>query len=76
MTTIDTIKLDPNGNLIPEPIRYDDNPTVGYVLTKREYFAALAMQGILTKNNSTKEVIAEMAVEHADALIKALNKEK
>jgi hypothetical protein len=48
-------------------------------LTKREYFAAMAMQGIATKKGS--QVFADMpgfgrdAVRLADALIDALNKE-
>lgn len=42
-------------------------------LTKREYFAALAMQGLLS-NPVVMGNLAEMAVEHADALINELNK--
>jgi methyl coenzyme M reductase beta subunit len=54
-------------------------------LTKREYFAALAMQGLLANNmifNSfgketiTKNILTEIAVISADALINYLNKEK
>lgn len=51
-------------------------------LTKREYFAAMAMQGLLASftqksaigawNNETKET-AEASVNFADALINALN---
>lgn len=45
-------------------------------LTKREYFAAMAMQGFianhLTVGNSAVE-ISEMAVLHADCLITQLN---
>lgn len=58
----------------------------GYGLTKREYFAAMAMQGL--RANVTEDVIelavqtkipmeaiiAKCAVQHADALIKELNK--
>lgn len=48
-----------------------------YGLTKREHFAAMAMQGLLA--NSSLQVgfsgKAEWATEAADALIKALNKE-
>lgn len=47
-------------------------------LTKREYFAALAMQGILVESKSldTKNLktMAGISVETADALIEALNK--
>lgn len=47
-------------------------------LTKREYFAAIAMQGLLaceSNNNESYARIAEWAVKHADALITALNGE-
>ena len=54
-------------------------------LTKREYFAAMAMQGLLASftqksaigawNNETKET-AEASVHLADALINALNETK
>jgi hypothetical protein len=45
-------------------------------LTKREYFAALAMQGLLTNTNLKYhfERIANDSVDISDALIKALNK--
>ena len=64
----------------------DDNTTsYGYAsqystyerrgLTKREYFAAIAMQGILSSKIQTDSVfVANYAVEYADALIEALNK--
>lgn len=55
-------------------------------LTKREYFAARAMQGLLAenkidwgmwdinKNHSVKYLVARNAIEFADALIAELNK--
>lgn len=54
-------------------------------LTKREYFAAMAMQGILSASHSDAESsagfyspqdknIAIMSVQYADALINELNK--
>ncbi len=51
-------------------------------LTKREYFAAMAMQGLLARNtesptltiNGVKKYYEESAVIFADALIEALNK--
>lgn len=48
---------------------------VEYGLTKREYFAAKAMQGIMADPESvgTFESIAKRSVDIADALIKALN---
>ena len=52
----------------------------GYIakgLTKREYFAAMAMQGLCSNSkayeNLTDERLAEIALINADALINALN---
>lgn len=48
-----------------------------YGLTKREYFSAMALQGLLANvNHSRNPVHAEDAVFLADALINALNKEQ
>ena len=46
-------------------------------LTKREYFAALAMQGILCDGDGghSERSLANTAVNMADALIEALNKD-
>lgn len=59
-------------------------------LTKREYFAAMAMQGMLAQDDLTfgrtipigefegwkdYQLVVRQAVESADALIEALNKE-
>ena len=46
-------------------------------LTKREYFAAMAMQGILSShvgNDYGYEELADYAIDQADALIIELNK--
>ena len=45
-------------------------------LTKREYFAAMAMQGFLTSlsDHNPKYTCAKWAVEAADCLIEELNK--
>ena len=44
-------------------------------LTKREYFAAMALQGLLAKYGSDYQVqIAKDAIYWADALIEELNK--
>ena len=51
-------------------------------LTKREYFAALAMQGLLANPVEIVQMgygpdsFAKCAVESADALIEALNKDR
>lgn len=47
-------------------------------LTKREYFAAMAMQGILAANNKSNvnlTHVGEASVMAADELINALNKQ-
>jgi len=44
-------------------------------LTKREYFAAMAMQGLFANPNYTNNLFAVDAVRNADDLIVALNKE-
>jgi hypothetical protein len=53
----------------------------GHGLTKREYFAAMAMQGMLSNifdlgesGTISQDFIASHAVVQADALINALNK--
>ena len=46
-----------------------------YGLTKREYFAAMAMQGLVDRHISY-EVVAEHAVKYGDALLKELDKPK
>jgi len=50
-------------------------------LTKREYFASMAMQGLLSNSSVmntqiTKTLMANLAIGSADALIEQLNKEK
>ncbi len=54
----------------------NDSATV-FGLTKREYFASLAMQAILSSKIQTDLVfVSNYSVEYADALIEALNKVK
>lgn len=53
-------------------------PSVDGGITKREYFAVLAMQGNLaacTNSYPDPETLAEKSVKYADALIAALNKQ-
>lgn len=53
------------------------NFNVSYGLTKREQFAAMAMQGILSCDNSEfSHVAAQRAVECADALLFELENSK
>ena len=66
------------GNLPAYPIEAEKTYYLG--LTKRELFAAMAMQGLLSdmefiKKNSTGLTAVELAVCTADALIAELNKE-
>ena len=42
-------------------------------LTKREWFAGMAMQGLLASNRTA---VVQSAVEHADAIIKALSEQE
>ena len=59
-------------------ILYMDNYT-SEGLTKREYFAAMAMQGIISNKDGLDikiERIVESAVDTADALIEELNKKR
>lgn len=58
-------------NAYPNPLR---GGTGG--LTKRELFAAMAMQGLLASEvTATHEEFAASAVEQADALLAALEKQ-
>lgn len=43
-------------------------------LTKREYFAAIAMQGLISSNQLPPHQYATLAVAQADKLIEELNK--
>ena len=70
-----------NGNdLIQQERETFGNTTLHEGLTKREYFAAMAMQGwvaggYMTNSVDGRALAAERSVIHADALIEALNKE-
>ena len=52
------------------------SPATGIGLTKREYFAALAMQGYCAHPLVDVRITASWAVQQADALIAELNKER
>lgn len=44
-----------------------------YGMTKREYFAGLAMQRLIVRSNyDDYESVAKMSIKYADALLKAL----
>lgn len=65
-------------NDLAYPVRKMD--TINYTgLTKREYFASMALQGIIANKDGLDikiERIAESAVDMADALIEELNKKR
>jgi len=67
-----------NGNDLSHPVKYlhDEDFFCLGGLTKREWFAARAMQGILADSNATGEFkkVSRLAVFHADALIDELSK--
>jgi hypothetical protein len=45
-------------------------------LTKREYFAAMAMQGLLSNGSLGDRLVSQNAVIYADLLIEELNKQQ
>ena len=45
-------------------------------VTKREYFAAMAMQAMANNNSITVETVAAWSVQYADALLAELAKEQ
>lgn len=69
----------------PDPMRGADSSFINQDpssnqsgLSKREYFAAMATIGILSSGrvNVVDSDISRYSVEHADALIEALNKQQ
>jgi len=59
-----------------EPVYPNKFVPILYGLTKREYFAAMAMQGLLALGGVVYQSPVKSAVEYADALIEELNKTK
>jgi hypothetical protein len=64
------VKTKPNEPI--QPIEYNDNYSNG--LTKREYFAAMALQALLEDNTIERKYCVQSAVDYADDLINELNK--
>jgi hypothetical protein len=58
--------------VFPQNVEHPDGNVTSKGLTKREYFAAMAMQGLLSNPNTSFET--RDAVIIADALIAELNK--
>jgi len=70
------MKTNPNEPI--HTIEYNNN-YISNGLTKREYFAVMALQGIISNKDGLDikiERIVESAVDTADALIEELNKTK
>ncbi len=65
------IKTNPDEPI--QPIEYNGN-YLSNGLTKREYFAAMALQGLLANNNKEYAYCVISAVEFANDLIDELNK--
>lgn len=64
-------------NTFPVTIEDNGSPSVTHLgLTKREYFAGLAMQGLLSNSEriGTADRYAEISIEFADELLKQLEK--
>ena len=76
--TRDDIKIIVSQSAFPQKIEHPDGDIYTKGLTKREYFAAMAMQGMLANTNvsygaSDAVFYTSDAVFWADKLIKALN---
>lgn len=63
------------GDSLINTIEYNNN-YISTGLTKREYFAAMALQGLLANDSGLITSKARDAVKAADALIEELNKTK
>lgn len=78
------MKTNPNEPINPVELQHQDHEMLAKDygqfkgLTKREYFAAMAMQGLLVNGMQLgmthEEEISKQAVVYADALISELNK--
>ena len=72
--TRDDIKIIVSQSAFPQKIEHPDGDIYTKGLTKREYFAAMAMQGLIDQYKIEYQYIcAKKSVKMADALIKALN---
>lgn len=75
--TRDDIKIIVSQSAFPQKIEHPDGDIYTKGLTKREYFAAMAMQGLLANGNKfTWATIAVDSVQMADALIAMLYQPK
>lgn len=69
----DSIYVSEKWSLINGPDGPESCKIIAPGLTKREYFSSLAMQGIIASGNKIPGTVSELAIEHADRLIKELN---
>jgi len=60
------------------PIFHDPDETdfISFGLSKRECFAAMALQGLIASDKYRLDTIAGLSVKMADDLIKALNEDQ
>jgi hypothetical protein len=68
--------VSPHSPIAPRVLNFaDGSHTINMGLSRREYFAAMAMQGMAQISGvSLSKEVARQSVEYADALIEALNK--
>ncbi len=71
---ISHFKIKANQLAYPVNLVFDDGEIQHHGLTKREYFAAMAMQGLISGNGTHFSDIPEKSVEFADALLAELEK--
>jgi hypothetical protein len=58
------------------PLISDEGYIINAGLTKREYFAAMALQALLEDNTIERKYCVQSAVDYADDLIEELSKTK
>jgi hypothetical protein len=68
ITERNTLKI--NGDDLAYPVDCNYSKSI----SKREYFAAMAMQGLVTDKSITYDTVAEFSIKMADRLISELNK--
>lgn len=80
------MKTNPNEPINSRPYSHDERPSGGFEgdrvetfqaftgLTKREYFAVMALQGLLANNEMSIQFAIKYSVSCADGLISELNK--
>lgn len=66
------MKTNPNDAAFTQVIGMNGNPTLGQGLTKREYFAIMIMQGLLSAGYTGD--VSEISVNRANAIISELNR--